>query len=342
MKKLYISLLTAVFASGLMAQHSITTSDLPVVGEFYTYVEVDSTMVTPTIGSGSGQTWNYSAATVIPQVYQIDYKAPSGTPYSSSFSASSVAEQDGSNYVFYRLNGSNQWQMDGLNINISGLGDVQAIFSDQGILFNSFPYTLNSSTPADPVSGTIAGALTGTCTGTVTTTCPSSGTLILQGGTFSNVILVKSVLNLSFTAGFVTGTIDMTRLMWLNSTSKAPLFEDRTIDIATGLGSTHDNTVLLNNFTFIGVPEVAAAPVFNLFPSPATKEINVAMNLNKETSLDIEIMNQLGQVVYTEKMENVKAGKMSMQIDISPLASGVYFIRTKNETMNFVKKFVVE
>jgi hypothetical protein len=73
---------------------------------------------------------------------------------------------------------------------------------------------------------------------------------------------------------------------------------------------------------------------FTIVPNPATDHIIVStpVNVNFNT---IEIVNFLGQTVVLQPVD-----KNSVQVDVSNLTSGVYFVRIASEKETSVKKFV--
>ncbi|MBC7863136.1 MAG: T9SS type A sorting domain-containing protein [Bacteroidia bacterium] len=341
MKKLYFSI-CALSVMGIMnAQHTITAADLPVIGDTYQYLVVDSVNVQPG-GTGTGQTWNFSAYAVGSVMGSMPYTAVPAA-FTTDFPNSSVAENDSTNYAFYRLVSGTSWQEDGMELSVSG-ATVRAIFSDQAVIYNSFPYAFGSSTPTDNITGTITGTTSGTCTGTTSTICDGSGSLVLSSGTFNNVIRVTTIidLNLNITTPFpITGTYYEHRYQYYSAASKFPLFEIRLTHINTPLGTTDTKTVYAN-YAVVGVKENHNQISFSLFPNPVKNELNIKMNFQKQNNVSIEVINQLGQVVKSEKMDNINAGTLVKKIDLTGVASGIYFVRLKNGEGSKVQKFIVE
>lgn len=108
------------------------------------------------------------------------------------------------------------------------------------------------------------------------------------------------------------------------------------LDNAMTQNSTLTGTYYVDNFVFtkldgVGVTENETAEV-KVFPNPANSVLNVTTG-NANT---LEIVNFIGQVVYTQP---VNADQV--QINVSDLSSGVYFVRLKGET-TITKKFIKE
>lgn len=79
-----------------------------------------------------------------------------------------------------------------------------------------------------------------------------------------------------------------------------------------------------------GIADVNAASV-KVSPNPATSVLNVSANGFKT----VEVVNFLGQVVYSN---NVNGN--TVQINVSDLNNGVYFVRLSNENSIVTKKFI--
>jgi hypothetical protein len=72
---------------------------------------------------------------------------------------------------------------------------------------------------------------------------------------------------------------------------------------------------------------------FSIFPNPAKDKIEITVPQKSE----IQILNTEGQV-----LKNISGIQNQVSIDVSDLASGIYFIRIDNNDENFIKKFAKE
>lgn len=75
----------------------------------------------------------------------------------------------------------------------------------------------------------------------------------------------------------------------------------------------------------------------NVFPNPANNLINLSFMLNKSSNVTVEIMNSLGQSVYS-KTEVYNSGEFNLTINTNDLSNGVYFLKFSNETGNQIRK----
>jgi len=105
---------------------------------------------------------------------------------------------------------------------------------------------------------------------------------------------------------------------------------------------------VVTNYGTTGVEETAlnvGTPNFdiNVYPNPTAGKLTVAMNTANEAqqSVDVEIVNLVGQLVYHKKLE-FKDGKEMIDMQ-EGIANGVYIVRVKNsEEKVVIKKIVLE
>ena len=79
----------------------------------------------------------------------------------------------------------------------------------------------------------------------------------------------------------------------------------------------------------MSVPEVSHNTHMNVYPNPATEQVNVLLSQNDE----IVIYNIMGQ-----KVMSVEGHVGGNSINISSLNSGVYFISAGSDTQKLVVK----
>ncbi len=89
-----------------------------------------------------------------------------------------------------------------------------------------------------------------------------------------------------------------------------------------------DDVTVTNATVATGIVENNIA--FSIYPNPATTVLNV----NAEGYNTLEIVNLLGQTVYTANATS------NMQINVSNLNNGVYFVRMNGENGTATQKFI--
>jgi hypothetical protein len=75
-----------------------------------------------------------------------------------------------------------------------------------------------------------------------------------------------------------------------------------------------------------GVDELSFDGNVSIYPNPATGQFNIDLS-GTEMPLDLEIVNELGQIIYTTQLTDP-----NNQIDLVELAIGVYIVKLSSET----------
>lgn len=96
-------------------------------------------------------------------------------------------------------------------------------------------------------------------------------------------------------------------------------------------------------FTVIlsGVNEEMNGSIMNVYPNPNGGQFNINLDLSSTGDYNLEIRNTLGQVIYSELLENF-SGKYAKGIDVKSFGSGIYNVSLKNSTGMLVKRIVVQ
>lgn len=77
----------------------------------------------------------------------------------------------------------------------------------------------------------------------------------------------------------------------------------------------------------------------NLFPNPAIDQISLSFGSATECSADIRIMNNVGSVIKTQRV-NCTGGGNTFEISIADLAVGMYYLEFKTESGFAKKRFI--
>jgi len=81
----------------------------------------------------------------------------------------------------------------------------------------------------------------------------------------------------------------------------------------------------------------------NLYPNPASGVTNLSINLTQNETVNITVLNTLGQEVFTSKSNNFNAGENNVTINTENWAAGTYFINvstskgSSNQKLNVIK-----
>ena len=118
----------------------------------------------------------------------------------------------------------------------------------------------------------------------------------------------------------------------------APIAATVNASLGTTVFVAQVNTPILTLCT--GIEESDLGATFGFYPNPANGSLNIEINSNDAQSLNISIIDILGVSVYANTLNNVASYKNT--IDISNLATGVYFIKVANATGAVTKKLIIE
>lgn len=348
MKKLYTLLLISVLFSGAFKAQTFTLTQSayePVVGDFERRKGFDSTSVLNN-SAGSNQTWNFTSLTsntaaVVVNTYTTPSTIPGYTAF-TSFSGATVGKTDGTVGEFYKSNGTT-YEMLGMAPSSS----LALSFTNTAIVAQ-WPVTSTYSV-SDVISGSIKVNLiiptTGPFNGTQNVSSIGTGTLQLPNGiTLNNCMLMKSAMTGTGSVTILTitanATLTSTGYNYYHSSQKFPVLSIvySTTSIKTGTAApnvTNNVNITVNNDVFAGITEINEADIASFYPNPASN--NLFINLNKINSATVEIYNELGQIVLSEKLF-----QHNNTVDISMLKSGIYFVRTTGDNKYSVRKLIKE
>ena len=90
----------------------------------------------------------------------------------------------------------------------------------------------------------------------------------------------------------------------------------------------------------VGIDENGIAPGFSICPNPAKDEIVLNFPNLFDKTLEINILNCLGKIVYTKSI--FPSYENSININVSSLPAGMYFIMIKNENCSSVEKLIIQ
>lgn len=103
--------------------------------------------------------------------------------------------------------------------------------------------------------------------------------------------------------------------------------EDKMIIFGGNLSNgTFTNDVWIFDFnSLVNIEPPVAETKIRLYPNPASETLNMDFFLTEPVDLDIRIINQQGEIVLEIQKENLQPGSVQQKLDISELASGIYF-----------------
>lgn len=330
MKKIYLSILTALAGFSLHAQLT-QANQAPTVGYSYQLFHCDSSAAVSPGASGANANWNFSTITTYSNL--VSNFATASISNASFPSATVAVASSPSNTSYYSSTATNLNYYGG-NVTV---GPVSAtlIYTTAAVVA-SYPMNLNT-TNTSAIGGTInvvSPPVSGTFLGNCKILADGSGTLTLPGtnSTFTNVLRVvtSQTINVTVTSPPISGTLTEVTYDYYAAGIRNPIF---TIATATanipGFGVNTQTVVTrdknaVNTVTTtpptgtVGINE-ASATVFNLnvYPNPSSSYVQFATE--SVDAKQVSIYDVTGKLI---DRQNFTDGKI--KLDVSELNIGLY------------------
>jgi len=121
--------------------------------------------------------------------------------------------------------------------------------------------------------------------------------------------------------------------------SAGDYFDNGTVSLSWTLGEpvietyTSANLILTQGFQqpellTVGIGSVKKDDLFaNLYPNPTFKTIKLDLKYSNSSTLIVQLLNTLGQIIKTENFDVVKNQINNYQLDLDGLSAGMYQIR---------------
>jgi hypothetical protein len=90
----------------------------------------------------------------------------------------------------------------------------------------------------------------------------------------------------------------------------------------------------------VAVEDLVLQNAWDLFPNPATESVAVAFNLDAQTSLQIRILNNIGQVMTIRSLTDVQKGNTTFELNTLP--NGLYFVQVIDGQKQATKRLVIQ
>jgi hypothetical protein len=324
MKKLLL-LSSLAFASVANAQLT-QANNAPAAGDTYSLAVTSPSVLSPG-AAGPGAVWTYTNITLGTSV------GYAGTTYSAAtYTPANVVVNTSSSESSYYESTSSFLKYYGGNILVSSI--PATITYTTGAIEAVYPMTI-STTSSSAVGGSItAMSNNGTFTGTASATADGTGTLVLPGKTYTNVIRVKLVQTYSISSMIINGTVEQENYRYFAAGTKNPILIINTS--TTNLGSTSTQTTAMIDANYIptGINNQTLKPA-NVFAFPNPANNNITITAAEATS--VTITDITGKTIATSKIND---GKIILNTE--NYINGVYFYTLFNNTTKLgVGKFTV-
>lgn len=152
---------------------------------------------------------------------------------------------------------------------------------------------------------------------------------------------------------YATDTLNGTSTIWVKQASNTigsmvcDMTDVRTTDglvvVAThagGMYSTHLTSV--NDIVTVHDPGMLTSLETNIYPNPASEQLNIGYSLDKASDVEIILLDELGRPVRNVSRGKLSQGKYSEQLNISDLAAGMYYVRLQAGEIAETKPVVIQ
>jgi hypothetical protein len=310
----------------------------PVIGETYLLKVCNAAGVLPG-PSGAAQTWNFTGlsatSTEVGKVVSC-LSTPNCSSYpGSTFATTAPAPAHITNYL-----SSTSTKLIHYGFWLSA--DTNLILSDP---MEQLRYPVDyGNTFSDPYAGIMKfSAITAHETGTVTVTADAWGTLQLPGRT-DTALRVRSV-QLFTDSTYVWGspvlkTFSIETYAWYKPNYHAALLTISTVtDVSTTTEVSKFVAYAPKNIT--GYNDFPSNEVtFELFPNPASKELNIQLHTMQQEDITVTITDMLGREKTVIKGQYT--GSQDIGCDISSFQKGIYLVRIQSRNETITKKIEIQ
>ena len=109
-----------------------------------------------------------------------------------------------------------------------------------------------------------------------------------------------------------------------------------TVQVIDANGCTSNGTVVVQQFT--STIDVTSLTSFELYPNPTSGQFTIDVAFSNIEQANISIVNTVGQEVWSQ---NIAASEMKLPVDLSHLASGIYFVTINTDKGKAVKRILI-
>ncbi|HTO37005.1 MAG TPA: T9SS type A sorting domain-containing protein [Brumimicrobium sp.] len=335
-------LLVASLFIGMTATAQFTHENTPEAGSGVALFVLDSLAPSYAAVTGDEVTWDYSGfggyagATRAVTVIEAAESA-----FEADFPGSTLAleiEDMLTNFITSVATGRSS---QGFVFSEPNFGDIVVKLTDEQQLMN-YPFDFGDNFADTYVGSTALMGGNMPITGTSDVAVDGRGTLILAGGSYSNVVRYSISDNALIQTG-ILGEMQLLRTQYEyydHSISNLPIFIYASITVIQA-GSTEP---MMESFVVLSKDEPSFEVSVNenvlaqtaLYPNPASEVLNIQLPSSVE-SADVVITDALGRVVKTLNVDAVV-----QTIDVSSIKKGTYFVKMTSGENSFVKTVVIK
>ena len=94
------------------------------------------------------------------------------------------------------------------------------------------------------------------------------------------------------------------------------------------------------SISYTGIDEINGTDL-TIYPNPVSNVAYVSFNLEGSETINLNVFNSLGEVVYTINNENFTGGNHTFEINTSQFLNGIYYVKLNYGEKNYQEKIIV-
>jgi len=357
MKKILLTLIGLFLIFPAAAQIIVTSDDVVGAGAIVV-LGIDTTSMLTAGNGGTGQVWDFTSLAT--QAYDtMWFMNPAQTPYPDAYPAANIAVRIWLENAYYYLQ-NNAQEMASLGgvmeiEELGGLTVLSAITPKEVIA--AFPMNyLDNYTESfvqeirapNPDTSLGVDSIWIKMYTTKTTIVDAWGTVTIPLGSYEalrvreNKTMVDSIFGFMFGSWMlldIDGDIDEVYSWWTDAPNIGYPAVELNVDTETGFA---DDIFFLTQEPVYGIGEPAMAGiVMAIFPNPALDHLTIRYRMPDAGYRMIDLYSIEGRKIRELVNESMPAGTHEMEMDVSDLPAGVYFVRVQADNAVQTRKLVI-
>jgi hypothetical protein len=310
-----------IVSSPAVAQTLTGATNNPQIGD--SFVLQYSTPLSPG-GAGTGQTWDFSAATVDSTETQY-FVDPQGTPgFSTVPNADLAITTDFASYGYWIAN-DQVWALAGSYSADEALGFA---YTDPAT-YIAYPCSYNSTWTDTYGFAFDADGLQVTSSGSAAAEADGLGTLITPYGTVSNVLRIRQENEeTTLITGIGELNVESTQYLYVKPGVRFPLaIVSTSISTVFGIPGEPVNDMVWLDGSTVGLAEAVHHAIgVELYPNPAKDRITITYGASS-SAVQVDVIDAAGHVVRTEQLSQQPIGINRVDLPLNNVPAGIYLVR---------------
>jgi hypothetical protein len=347
---------TAVSAIIRLSRFSFTDANFNSVQAMEFVDEVEYTIPASAIGSGDFSNINFNAPVALEAGWNYVLEVRKNAGADRIFIGGSDTGDDDFSTTCYGPFGANA----AVNYFVAwGFSPaVRMSFVSAPSISSSNPSNALCSNETLTLTSSAAAGNTWTLDGTVIPNEVGTTLTVSAAGTYAAVVngiasapIIVSVTNIDPTITNVFGTFAATQgggatYVWVDcNNGNAPVGVTTQIFTPTVAGN-YGVIISLNGCTstsecVLGINENEAVSSFNVYPNPATENVEVSYALKNNSTVNVTITDLSGKVVYASNLGNKAAGAHALNVNTTTFSNGIYVVNFATDNAVITEKLVI-